>query len=203
MRRRVAALGTILVLFDASCALAHEHGSIRIALNSGIAASTASEEYGGLMVLPGKAIAVGGGFAIALAGPLWGIGDVSYFRIGSGQFWGRTFGMDPSMDRSAAVTAMGGVELAARDQDRLAPFVLGSLGVGHVSIGDMITNQGTGAAWSESTKPMTAPAFALGFGLRTAATSSGLNASFGIRWVSIRMDDRPMNIVPFTVGIAF
>src|SRR5438093_3030396 len=182
MTRRVGLLSTMLLILNAPCVLALDHGSVRIALNAGIAASTAPEEYGGLMVLPGTGLAVGGGVGRALVGPVLGVADASYFRVGPGQFMGRTFYTDPIMEPSSALTAMVGLELAERDQASLAPFVSGAFGVGHVLIGDMNGNQG-GAMLTERPRPMTAPAFAFGVGLRTPATPSGLRATLGIRWV--------------------
>jgi hypothetical protein len=191
-----------ILLVNAPGALALGNGSIRIALNSGVGVSSAAEEYGGLMVLPAMALTIGGGVATPLVGNVWGVEDVSYFRVGRGQFTGGTTWTDPIMEPSSAITAMVSLELADREQEQLAPFVSGSLGVGRVSIGDMKVNRMSGPSITERTKPMTAPVFTMGVGLRTAPSSSKLNMSFGIRWVSILTNSGPMNTVPLTIRAA-
>src|SRR5437867_1174088 len=100
-----------------------------MALNTGIGGSTASEEYGGLMVLPKGVFTLGGVIAAQVAGPVSGLVDVSFFRLGRGQFVGRTTWTDPIMEPSNAATAMIGLELADPDREGAAPFVSGSVGL--------------------------------------------------------------------------
>lgn len=203
MTRDITVLSTLLFLLHAPCALALEHGSIRVAWSTGIAASTAAEEYGGLMMLPGSAFAVGGGVARALGGPVWAVADVDYFRVGPGEFMGRTSNfVYPSMHRSHAVSAMAGLELAGRDQSGPVPFVSGAFGVGRVAIGEMNIYPGSRTTVIERTETRTAPAFGLGFGVRTAASPSGVRATFGVRWVRVLSEGVSLNFVPVTFGVA-
>jgi hypothetical protein len=107
------------------------------------------------------------------------------------------------MEPSNAATAMVGLELADPARVGVAPFVSGSLGVGRLSIGDMNSAQMSGATITRHTEAELAPAFSMGLGIRTPSTSTGLRAAFAIRWVGVLTDGGLMNIVPFTIGVAF
>jgi hypothetical protein len=188
-----------LLLFLIGSPVAARAGPTRGVLNAGPALSLSAQTYEDRVRLPGMSFTVSGGLITRFAEPAWAFARVSYIRFGEGEFVAGSAGSPPRVLTSHMFTAMLGLEVEGNEQ-RACPFFSAGVGVGHVALGDREYSLPRHTVPGER---MTAPAFSIGFGVRTGTLRDSPQASIGVEWLGILTDRDDTFILPVTIGVTF
>ncbi len=195
----------------ANCGPAYAKDGSFAYLNWGVGLSPVPQQYGAnsrgtvsAVRLPSTSLAIEGGLTSKLASSISGIFDLGYYRFGEGESMDGWADIIPTVNPSTVLTSMIGLRFEASNLEGPAPFLTSSVGVGRVMVGDInVDYLGGEPSVRIHGARMTALAFAIGAGLRMGSSTSGVQPSVGIRWVSVLTSDEVTNIVPIVIGLAF
>ncbi len=198
MRRLGAVLCVLIVGALTHCDGVHASGATLAYLNCGLGLSPVPQHYNGSVRLPSTSFAMQGGIARRLSPSVCGSLDLEYFRFGEGASMDAWAGTIPVVESSTALTAMVGLRFEAK-KDGVAPFLVSSAGVGHVMVGDFKFEPGRTIPGAR----FTAPAFAIGAGVRMGSSTSRVRPSVGMHWLNVLTSDEVTNILPIVIGLTF